>query len=469
MTRVFITNCQLAHNLSCMHNKGSAAHIASTISMIRDAIPDAVFSTNIQMPTYFAEQCNIRVMPNATFYSKSFSIGTMLKSSSNLTRCILWAACHRRFPRLARLLVGNRELREYSSADVIVDVSMDVLSDDFGLVTVVEHSKDILLGVLLGRPVVVWAQSPGPFRSRLTRWLVRMALNRVALITVREEVSAAYLREISISRPPIYVTADPAFILEPSGEQTALDILVRCGVDPARRPLVGLAPSWTLLMTRAKKSGYLRYLLSVFRVTRLIMPEKLSLALQRRAGRLKSLDMSSLVGIAALTEVVDHLVEKLGASVILIPHDTDPLLDDRHVCSEIIRRTKHPTMVKLVDGDCSASDLKAVIGRCDLFVGGKMHANIAALSMRVPTLGIAYHHKFSGIMGLLGQEKRVCTDLNPDELKQGIDSLWLQREGTRVRLTERIGALETLARENARLLASLVQLNASGEAWSQQR
>ena len=86
-------------------------------------------------------------------------------------------------------MVNDRELREYADADVIVDISMDLYSDSFGAVSVLEHTKDLMLSVLSGKPVVIWAQSLGPFRSKLTSWLVKIVLNRVALITVREEIS----------------------------------------------------------------------------------------------------------------------------------------------------------------------------------------------------------------------------------------------------------------------------------------
>ncbi|MBN2099409.1 MAG: polysaccharide pyruvyl transferase family protein [Dehalococcoidia bacterium] len=461
MAAIFITNCQLAHNMSCVYNKGSSAHVLSTIMMLREHIPDAVFSTNIQMTESFADDCGVRVVRNKTFSSKSFSILTMVKSSSNVMRSMFWALLHKRIPLLAKVIIGDRELREYASADVIVDVSMDTFSDDFGMITVVEHSKDILIGAFLSRPVVMWAQSPGPFRSRSTRWLVRQALRRLALANVREEISVKHLTTLGVDSARIHVTADPAFALDPAPEIRAREILRAHGVSAGHHPLVGMTVSWTILMTEAKRSAYLRCLQSVFRTTRLLMPETWSDYLRKRAGRFRGLDMLSFVGVEGISQVVDHLVESIGAMVVLVPHDLDPVLDDRMICSQVLQSTRHPESVIMLDGDYSAAELKAVIGQCDLFVGAKMHANIAALSMGVPTLGIQYHHKFHGIMQLLGQEDYVCSKFAVEEVMAKFDILWRNKETAKTELAERKNAIKQRALENARLVAALIEREAT--------
>jgi len=72
--------------------------------------------------------------------------------------------------------VSNRLLKVYVDADIIIDLSMDHYSDDFGIVAVDEQSKDMLTGLFLKKPVIIWAQSIGPFREKLTKWLVNILL-----------------------------------------------------------------------------------------------------------------------------------------------------------------------------------------------------------------------------------------------------------------------------------------------------
>jgi colanic acid/amylovoran biosynthesis protein len=458
MPNIFIINCQANHNLGCEYNKGGNAVMLTTIQLLRQEIPGAKFATFVQLSEEFAEAHSVKVFRNRVYISKSYSLGTIVKSWSTLARSAIWAISRRHFPPLAKLAINTRELRQYHDADVIIDASMDLFSDDFGSISVIEHAKDVLIGALLKKPVVIWAQSPGPFRSKLTSWFAKIALNQAALITVREEISLAHLRELGVGTPPVYVTADPAFLMEPSSDETASEILSKEGVKIGERPLIGVTMAWTVLITEAKSSIYLKFMKSIYRLAHMVLPEKLFEFVKKIASRLnRRLDMSGFVDITAVSEIVDHIVQKLDANVILIPHDITPGLDDRIIAAEILKTVKYPDKVWMLTGEYSPQQLKAVIGRCDLFVGGKMHANIAALSMQVPTVGLQYSHKFRGIMALLGQEEFICDKLVPDEVKSKIDLAWASREHIKADLRTRIDLVKNRALQNAELVADLLQ------------
>lgn len=117
-------------------------------------------------------------------------------------------------------------------------------------------------------------------------------------------------------------------------------------------------------------------------------------------------------------------------------------------------------------GDYSAPELKAVIGKCDLFIGGKMHANIAATSMHVPTVGMQYGHKFYGIMRLLGQEQYVCNKFTVEELKSKVDRAWADRERIRGELAAKTDILKKYAFYNAKLVEDLLHSNRVSSVFS---
>ena len=175
--------------------------------------------------------------------------------------------------------------------------------------------------------------------------------------------------------------------------------------------------TWATLMGEASRSKYLKFMESVYFLIRTILPENLFEFMMKRARRFRRFEMSSYVKLEVMSEIVEYLVEKLNATVVLIPHDKQPVIDDMVLAREILRRAKKRKGVRLITGDYSASELKAVIGQCDLFIGGKAHANVAATSMHVPTVAIPYSHKFYGIMRLLGQESYVCDGFTVEELE----------------------------------------------------
>jgi colanic acid/amylovoran biosynthesis protein len=462
--RILLTNCHNYYNLGCQYNKGGSAVIISTINMLRKYIPDAEFSTFIQMPDDFANAYKIKIVNNKMFRSKCYSLNTTSQSSLNLIRAILWRITHKRFPLFAKGLVGNRELKEYLSADIIIDVSMDHYSDDFGFIAITEQSKDMLIGVFLGKPVIVWAQSVGPFRSRLTSWLVKYTLNKISMILLREDISAFHLKELGIHIPFMNITADPAFTMEPATKERASEILLKEGIDENTKLLAGMTISWTALMGATRRSTYLRYIESLYRLSHLILPEGFFNFLQHKASVFKWLNMSSFIKTEDIVKIINHLVEDMDASVVLIPHSVDPGLDDRKVMVEVLIKLKQSVKVHMLAGDYSAPELKAVIGCCDLFIGAKMHSNIASLSMSVPTIGIQYSYKFAGIMKTLGETEYICDDFNPEVIIPKIDKAWSNRELIKADLKNKLNLIKGRSFQNAKIVADFLSSRTTGNS-----
>jgi len=87
-----------------------------------------------------------------------------------------------------------------------------------------------------------------------------------------------------------------------------------------------------------------------------------------------------------------------------------------------------------------------------------MHANIAALSMFVPTIAIAYSHKMPSLMKMLGQEKYVCDvmSITFDELVLKIEDVLAHGERIKTELKPKIKKMKKNALVNAELVRDLV-------------
>jgi polysaccharide pyruvyl transferase WcaK-like protein len=431
----------------------------STIGTLREFMPYADFVTFVQFSD-FPKQYNVKVIQNKIFSKKFFSFYQSLKSSFDLFLCFLWMILHRHLGLNANLLISGKKLREYAKADIIIDVSMDLYSDDFGAISVIEHSKDILLGILLMKRVVIYAQSMGPFRNRMTLPLVRFTLNRVSLITIREEITRDYLQEIGIEKPPIYLTADPSFLLEPVRREVVEEIFLREGIDKRDKPLIGMtvSPANSIAMS-IKESRYLKIMMATYRMLEYFLPEKLfevMVKMTKRAGYYSKIRSRYFRNMEPIRRAVDYLTGELGATVVFIPHGYSPGEgDDRIMAEEIYRTVKHKHKVKLITGDYTSQELKGIIGECDLFIGVRMHANIAATSSYVPTLAIAYSHKARGIMKMLGQEKYVCEKVTTQDLISKIDEIWFNKEKITKELKRRIKTLKKNALLNGKLVKEL--------------
>lgn len=468
MPKILLQCATAHHKIDLEFNKGSAAVLLCTIQALRKLIPEAEFISFIQLSESFSAQYSIKVVKNRLFSARLFSLSESLKSLLLFFfRCALWAMLHKYFHINVSALVNSGKLKHYYQADLIVELGQDLYNDAGGIIPVIEHSRDMLLGALLDKPVVVYASSPGPFRGRLARWLARFTLNRVSLITVREEISKSFLEEMTISKPPVYVTADPAFLLEPALGEEVKEILSQEGNDSISKPLIGIGNLEGQLMGSLTWSGYKNVLRSAYRLLHYCLPEGLYLWLMGLIKRSKFYavfqSQHNSKTEESIAQIADHLVEKMGASVLLIPHVIVPKdyskgeKDGRVIAEAIHRLVLNKGKVIPISGEYTAQEMKGIIGQCDLLVSLKMHPCIAAVSQCVPTIAIGSHQKFQGIMRMLGQERWVCDRVSDEDVIARIDDAWIHREEIREELKAKQETLREGALFNARLVKQLLE------------
>jgi polysaccharide pyruvyl transferase WcaK-like protein len=429
MTKILITGTYTSLN------NGTMAMVVSTVKALRKSISDACFVLLSNCPEtdkkrYEQYRINVveRIWRRGEKGVKSQLLCLMVYALLSLFRCVMWRVY--KFFNLNLKLKGT--LGEYVTADAIIDLSGDSLSDDYGTLPLCEILYSILLGIIVKKPVIIYAQSIGPFKKQLTRTLTKFILNRVNMITVREKITKNYLQEFGINKPSIYLTADSAFLLESASVKTVDKILMREGLAENNKIRIGISPSriihrWSFLESKSLEEKHERY-------------------------------------IELMAEITDYLIEKLNATVILIPHVMIPNNDDRVTSKEIYERVKNKHDVKLIMNEYTAEEMKGIIGRCDMFIGCRMHATIASTSTCIPTISIAYSHKTHGIIGeMLGQEEFVVDVRNSsfDSLLSGIlskiDILWSEREHVKVNLRQKIKEIQNSALYNAELTANLIK------------
>ena len=156
-------------------------------------------------------------------------------------------------------------------------------------------------------------------------------------------------------------------------------------------PIVGLTFSDSAFVMRSEKKTILNKLVTKsFEILRYVLPERLfSYILKTSIGtRIRQKSIDAIAKSAA--SIVDLLSSKLNATILLIPHSTNPILDVDEINERIYELAKNKDYIKIVNfKKYSASEIKQIIGQCDFFIGTKMHACIAAWSQAVPTVAIA--------------------------------------------------------------------------------
>ena len=403
----------LTINAGLSKNKGSGAMLISTIEAIRKDIPNSHFTINTPFPELDKKNCKIKNVTMVTHKRKSLKYIARFFLSMILYVLPL------------RMFVKDPVLRDYLDSDIILDLGGDGLTDDYGIIATITSCYNLLLCNLLRKPLVIYAQSIGPFKNKFTRALARYCLNRVSLLIVREEITYNYLKRIGIKNK-IHFTADSAFLLAPASKKRVEDIFAMESITLDKRMKIGISASQHMYNAEQNKT-----------------------------------DSTKNKYVDFMANLVDSLINRFDAQIIFVPHVTnkDILVDDKFVGDKIYNKVKNKNNIYLIKNkDYSPGELKGIIGSFDMFIGARMHSNIASTSMHVPTIAIAYSHKFYGIMKMLGMDKYVLDfrTMSLEQVMSKIEELWEERRNITSELKSKIKILKNKALENVKLTKTLL-------------
>ncbi len=404
-------------NTNCSWNKGSAAQVISASEILKKYIPNASFTLISYCPEIdemHSKKYNINIIGHFGENRVNFR-RMILLFSYHLSMALFCSILYRllqKFKLEISYLSNNKYIYSYNHADIIIDLSGDSFSD-IKTISIV-NSLGILIGIVLKKPIVFFSQSIGPFN----KWnlpITRFCLNKASLVIVREEITKKYLENIVNINSPIHLTADCAFILPYENiDKTMIDKTVI-----NKRPFVGISVN---ALTDDQKGIY----------------------------------------VNIMAQLIDYIAEKFDALIIFVPHVVSPIRDgkwdDRTTGEKIYNLSGHKDNIVLIGDDHSPEKLKGIIKLCDIFIGGRMHANIAALSCCIPTIAISWSHKYYGIMRTLGQEEYVCDSetMNLEELKSKVDVLLANKDHIHKELESRIEQQKELAFFSGKLVSDLI-------------
>jgi len=261
--------------------------------------------------------------------------------------------------------VGERaNLQPYLEADLVVSTGGLHLTDYYFPTKVALLWEHHYLA-RLGTPVVLYAQSLGPFERSPYRALAARSLDAVDLILARDEQSRRRVLDLGVSTP-VFHTADAAFSMPTDGGRaTPLDALESDDEHPDRD---GRTVSISVRKWQHAEPG----------------PD----------GR---------TYVEAIADLADWLVEERDVDVLFASTCTGLAgyhADDRLVAARVVDEMDHGDDggVRILTGEYTPRQLVAVYDRVDLHVGMRMHSNVLAMLAETPVVAIQYQAKTRGLM-----------------------------------------------------------------------
>lgn len=391
-------------------NRGVAALACGTLAAVFRAWPRA----NVALLDYAKTPRSHTVRVAGAVHSVGlvplrFSKNIFLPN--HIARLLASAALLRLLPKNARIALvnGNPWLRPIARAGIIGALSGgDSFSDLYGFRRLLYVSLPQLLVLVMGKPLVLLPQSFGPFRGTLARGLARQIVRRAAHVYTRE---ADGLDAIRILAPDAEPRASFAYDMGVALEPHAPAPHVWPPVFPALlgRTLIGVNISG-LLYGDGDSSG------SAFGL---------------RAPY-----------AALMREIVTQLDARENCTVVLISHVFGTGGESDVTAALKLWRSLPNSLaarVLVLTHELDQHEVKYIIGQCDLFIGARMHACIAAISQAVPCVALAYSDKFRGVISSLGNSDMVVDLRQEDQIRimANVAAAFMARHTTRASLAAR--------------------------------
>lgn len=224
--------------------------------------------------------------------------------------------------------------------------------------------------------------------------------------------SLTYELMLDIGAKKVFIAPDPAFVLEPNDNIDIPEMFSSNTVGINLSPLI---------------LGY-----------------------ERNAG----------IVLKSIIKVINYILTMSDKNIILVPHVTrnEPLWSD-HVVLEQLKQNfpDHLSRIWVAPIKYNAAQMKAVISKCDLFIGARTHSIIAAYSSYVPAIALGYSVKAIGIANdLFGDLDGMVVDVRntdtDDELLKAYMSLVERSKELRELLKNKIPEWQERAKRMVDLL-----------------
>jgi colanic acid/amylovoran biosynthesis protein len=403
-------------------NKGAEAMALTAIREFAERFPNAVctvasYASKEALPygehtlTIRGRECTFRLIRNEKSISTALRIvGGLLAPTRSLR---------------SRIARGNAYLEAVAAADIIIDISGFALTDKRPLHRRIVFVAEILTAKIFRKPFVVFTQAVGPFKQIPTRWLAKLGLPLADLVCARGESTVEHLKSLGIpGKTTVIRCADSAYLFSCGGHETAPTLITRGSSD---QPIIGIVPN-TNVFERAKTVD----------------------------------GVNSYTALLAAT--IDHAIERLNARVVFICHEHyEGRKDDQWLAHEAVTHARHGASVQIISGAHSAAELKNAIGEVDLLIASRFHSLVAANSLAVPSIALAWAHKYHELFAEAGIPELVFDgeDLVVSDFLPHLDRAWTRRAEIAQTLRERQESLRSSARRAFDAVAEMIETESS--------
>ncbi len=271
----------------------------------------------------------------------------------------------------------------------------------------VTSSKSILYYLFIlhlakkcGMKIMMYANGVGPITKPKNRKLASKILNNVDFITLRDDKSDIELKSLGVNKPPVIITADPAFTIDTDTTKSGKFFTNIAGVPDGTRLCIVSIRSWKHL-----KENF----------------------------------------AADLARVLDDMASKYAISPLFVPMQYP---EDTEISRAVMASMKEKSYI--ISRELSVPEMFSVLSEAEVLIGMRLHSLIYATTLAIPAMPLCYDPKISAFMESLGQTDMINVEaFDYDVAKKMLFSIIEQRDERSELLKVTNAVLRATAERNA--------------------
>lgn len=395
-------------NAYTWYNKGDAGILLGIVNLLKEIYGDEIeinvlsFTPNEDKKRYCKDNTIKNVYSNIlnpfpykhTFLGKNIAI---LKLIIKMLKIYMLSKFS-----IKKLLKEQKEFEILNDSDLIVVCGGGFLGGK--KYDSLMHLFQIYINTLFNKPVIVMGTSIEPMKKGIIKNYTEKVLKRVDYIYAREIITYKYL-ETFLPNDKFELIPDMAFMLEDlNKDNTKIQELKQryqyvCGITVRKWNFPNCANS------KERMDNY----------------------------------------INAIAKTIDYFYKEVNTIFVFVPQVIVKNGNDTDVAYKVKEKLLNKESLIIIEDDISPIEIKALISNFDIFIGTRMHSNIFATTMHVPTVAIAYEKKTNGIMKTVNLDEYVLNidTLDAQELIAKIEKSIKNKEEIKKMLENRIPEIRT--------------------------
>ncbi len=412
-------------------NIGNYYVTESFFRQVHKVFSNAHIYTTIQLTEEFCEREKVECVPLELYYNWN---------DNDLDTALIEYSTAIIYQKTKTLVRTTPFIEEVIKSDLVIDHSGDM----WGMNAELAGKNRFIVGMLkdrtvqlLGKKIALMGCSPGPFDPKYFS-LIKETLRNFDLITTRDGLSKQLLEESGFPVNNVEEYTCPSYLYNGCNFQDIKFKLIGSPLINKKVNIIGMTIcGWNMEQPPFDK-----------------WPRE-------------NAEYENFVNL------INFLTKELGVQVVLLSHSNGfikepefklvhgrdfPILKQLY---KIVQDRKKTDNLFLLEGVYTPSETKSIISQFDMFISGRLHGAVAALSQNVPAIIIDYGHepKAHKLRGFAKQLGLIDCVVDPNDANQMIDKIndyWNKRNEIKLHLNSIIPKIKLQATESYIQLRNLI-------------